>query len=152
METQPTLRITKQFGFESAHALWNYDGACSQIHGHSYILWVTIKGHPIDDATHPNYGMVMDFSKFKSLINNLIIKPLDHALMVNAHTPHAELSEWGKGLGKVVKLPYQPTCENMVVDFANKIKAALPPDVDLVRLKLQETASSYAEWLAEDNM
>ena len=38
------IRVTKEFDFEMAHALWNYDGACRNIHGHSYRLFVTIIG------------------------------------------------------------------------------------------------------------
>ena len=45
---------------------------------------------------------------------------------------------------------YQPTSEMMVTDFAHKIKARLPKNIDLVALKLRETASSYAEWIAEE--
>ena len=36
-----TIRITKEFRYEGAHALYNYDGKCKNIHGHSYILYVT---------------------------------------------------------------------------------------------------------------
>ena len=38
------IRVTKSFSFEMAHALWNYDGPCKNIHGHSYKLFVTVKG------------------------------------------------------------------------------------------------------------
>jgi 6-pyruvoyltetrahydropterin/6-carboxytetrahydropterin synthase len=47
---------------------------------------------------------------------------------------------------------YQPTSENMVVDFANKIMARLPNDIQLHSLRLQETESSFAEWFASDNI
>src|SRR6056297_1265762 len=53
------VRVTKEFTFEMAHALWNYDGACKNIHGHSYRLFVTIKGEPIRDEDNVKYGMVM---------------------------------------------------------------------------------------------
>ena len=38
------IRITKEFKFEMVHALHAYDGLCKNIHGHSYQLWVTIRG------------------------------------------------------------------------------------------------------------
>ena len=56
------IRVTKEFTFEAAHALYNYDGQCSNIHGHSYRLFVTVKGSPVSDINHPKNGMVMDFS------------------------------------------------------------------------------------------
>ena len=36
------IRITKEFRYEGAHALLGYDGKCRHIHGHSYILYVTV--------------------------------------------------------------------------------------------------------------
>ena len=38
------IRITKQFSFETGHALYGYDGKCKNIHGHSYQLFVTVIG------------------------------------------------------------------------------------------------------------
>jgi 6-pyruvoyltetrahydropterin/6-carboxytetrahydropterin synthase len=46
---------------------------------------------------------------------------------------------------------YQPTCENMLSDFAERLLESLPDEVELYSLRLHETASSYAEWFAEDN-
>ncbi len=59
-----------------------------------------------------------------------------------------ELKERGH---HVILVDYQPTSENMVVDFSNKIKARLPETINLFSLKLQETESSFAEWFASDN-
>ena len=46
---------------------------------------------------------------------------------------------------------YQPTCENMVADFARVIAGRLPERVELYSVRLHETATSFAEWFAEDN-
>lgn len=146
-----TVRITKQFRFEAAHVLWNYDGPCKNIHGHSYLLYVTVKGRALDEAGHPKHGMLMDFSVLKKIINELIIEPYDHALLVNAHTPHAEMAKNNQLFGKIASVPYQPTCENMVCDFAQKISKALPENAQLHALRLHETATAYAEWYADDN-
>lgn len=151
MGQAPVIRITKEFRFEAAHALWNYDGLCKNIHGHSYILFVTIKGSPVSDPMDPKSGMVMDFSQLKKIVGDTLVGQLDHSLMVNANTPHKDLAEASQMFGRVVALPYQPTCENMVVDFAARLKALLPPEISLYSLRLHETATSYAEWTAEDN-
>ena len=55
------IRLTKEFSFEAAHALDGYDGPCREIHGHSYRLFVTVKGTPAEDASNPKCGMVLDF-------------------------------------------------------------------------------------------
>ena len=50
------IRVTKQFGFEMSHALFNYDGLCRSIHGHSYKLQVTVCGEPVDEPGHSKDG------------------------------------------------------------------------------------------------
>ena len=61
MQQGRTVKVTKIFTFEMAHALLDYDGACRNVHGHSYKLYVTIFGEPIQSPGHPKDGMVMDF-------------------------------------------------------------------------------------------
>ena len=77
----------------------------------------------------------------------------DHATVFNQNTPHVELAKELQTRGHhVILVDYQPTSENMVVDFANKIRARLPKDIQLHSLRLQETESSFAEWFASDNV
>ena len=59
------IRVTKEFRFEGAHALTGYDGKCRHIHGHSYRLFVTLKGDIKQVQDHPKSGMVVDFSDLK---------------------------------------------------------------------------------------
>jgi 6-pyruvoyltetrahydropterin/6-carboxytetrahydropterin synthase len=145
-----TIRITKEFKFEMAHALLEYDGPCKNIHGHSYVLFVTLMGKTQQQQGASDDGMVMDFGELKRLINDTVISKFDHALVLNDQSPQAMLDAI-KGFHNLVLLPYQPTCENLLEDFARRIKAALPDGVILFSLKLNETASSYAEWFALDN-
>ncbi len=56
-----------------------------------------------------------------------------------------------KMFGNTVLVGYQPTCENLVADFAGRITPQLPSRVKLHSLKLYETATSFAEWFASDN-
>lgn len=146
------IRITKQFNFETGHALYGYDGKCRNVHGHSYKLSVTVIGKPITDTTHVKLGMVIDFSDLKSIVKEEIVDKFDHATVFNKNTPHIELAKELTDRGhNVILADYQPTSENMVVDFAVKIKARLPKNISLFSLKLQETDTSFAEWYASDN-
>jgi 6-pyruvoyltetrahydropterin/6-carboxytetrahydropterin synthase len=148
-----TIRITKQFSFETGHALFGYDGKCKNVHGHSYKLSVTVIGHPITDTSNVKYGMVIDFSDLKKIVKEEIVDLFDHATVFNQNTPHIELAAELKQRGHhVILVDYQPTSENMVIDFAQKIKSRLPENIALFSLKLQETESSYAEWYASDNL
>lgn len=146
------IRITKQFSFETGHALYGYDGKCKNVHGHSYRLNVTVIGHPISDSSHVKYGMVIDFSDLKKIVKEEIVNVFDHATVFNQNTPHIELARELESRGhNVLLVDYQPTSEMMVIDFAEKIRKRLPTDIELFSLKLQETSTSYAEWFASDN-
>ncbi|MDD2530358.1 MAG: 6-carboxytetrahydropterin synthase [Bacteroidales bacterium] len=143
------IRLTKEFNFEMSHVLHDYDGLCRNIHGHSYRLFVTILGEPIDEKHNPKNGMVMDFGELKAIVFNQIVDRLDHALVIpNDSTMLSHLKSCDT---KLVITDYQPTCENLLIDFAKRISSQLPQNVTLARLCLYETASSYAEWLQEDN-
>ena len=146
------IRITKQFNFETGHALYGYDGKCKNVHGHSYKLSVTVIGSPITDTTNVKYGMVIDFGDLKKIVKEQIVDVFDHATVFNKNTPHIELANELQSRGHdVILVDYQPTSENMVIDFSNKIKNLLPENIELHSLKLQETETSFAEWYAEDN-
>ena len=147
------IRITKEFSFETGHALYGYDGKCKNVHGHSYKLSVTVIGVPITDRTNVKFGMVIDFSEMKKIVKEEIVDHFDHATVFNETTPHIELAHELKNRGHhVILVDYQPTSENMVIDFAEKIKSRLPAPIQLHSLKLQETDSSFAEWYASDNI
>ena len=147
-----TIRITKQFSFETGHALYGYDGKCKNVHGHSYRLYVTVIGKPISDTSHVKHGMVIDFSDLKKIVKEEIVNVFDHATVFNKNTPHVELAKELSDRGHdVILVDYQATSEMMVIDFADKIKKRLPKSIQLHALKLHETATSYAEWFASEN-
>lgn len=147
------IRITKQFSFETGHALYGYDGKCKNVHGHSYKLSVTVIGTPINDVSNVKYGMVIDFGDLKKIVKEQIVDVFDHATVFNKNTPHIELANELEQRGHhVILVDYQPTSENMVVDFSNKIKHLLPKNIELHSLRLQETETSFAEWFASDNI
>lgn len=147
------IRLTKEFSFEMAHALFGYDGACSQIHGHSYRLFVTIIGEPLDSDNDPKSGMVLDFGVIKGIVNRHLIDRYDHSLVLRQRVDNTQLLDVLKhNFEKIEIVDYQPTCENMISRFASVLRSELPASVALHSLKMHETASSYAEWFAEDNL
>ncbi|MFO7939223.1 MAG: 6-carboxytetrahydropterin synthase [Bacteroidales bacterium] len=144
------IRLTKEFDFEVAHALHKYDGPCQNIHGHSYRLFVTVRGKPIADKTNPKLGMVMDFGDLKRIVKEEIIDQLDHAIILNKASVEDETLLQHPMFQRHIVVEYQPTCENLLVDFARRIEKRLPDEVELFSLKLHETATSFAEWFASD--
>ena len=145
------IRVTKEFSFEMAHALLNYDGPCRNVHGHSYRLFVTLSGTPVNEKQNPKNGMVIDFTDLKNIVKKEIISVFDHATTVSGSYDNMMLESFKMMLGNVIVVDYQPTCENLVADFASRIRKHLPDKVTLHSLKLYETATSNAEWYASDN-
>lgn len=122
--------VTKEYGFESAHHLVNYDGDCANVHGHSYKLQVTVSGD-IDEneQKYANECMVLDFKELKRIVKEQVIDHHDH-----------------KDLNKLYE---NPTAEIMVIGIFKDIQEHLPKDVKLESVKLWETATSFAEYRGE---
>jgi 6-pyruvoyltetrahydropterin/6-carboxytetrahydropterin synthase len=146
------LRLTRVFIFDMAHVLLNYQGKCNNIHGHTYKLEVTVKGTPCNDINSPKRGMLIDFSDFKSLIQNEIIDTWDHALMIHQNSDPVLLNVLKKNYEKLIVVPFQPTTENMICELSTIIKKLLPSDLQLFSLRLFETEKSYADWYASENI
>jgi 6-pyruvoyltetrahydropterin/6-carboxytetrahydropterin synthase len=127
------VSVCKIFTFSAGHCLPNHKGKCKNFHGHNYKLEVEIKGNATVPQRSP-YGlyigdvhdadMVMDFGHLSIIVQG-IIDMYDHKTLNNF---------W-----------VNPTAEIMVKDIANKIYLILPRDVDLIRVRLWETDTCYAE-------
>ena len=146
----PVLRITKEFRFEGAHALPGYDGKCRNIHGHSYLMYVTVKGENLNGTNSPKEGMVVDFKQLKAIVNENIVDVLDHALIMHAASPLSQ--ELAQAYPNVIMVDFQPSTENLICWFAQVLSGKLPQGVELFSIKLYETAGSFAEWYASDNI
>jgi 6-pyruvoyltetrahydropterin/6-carboxytetrahydropterin synthase len=146
------LRLTRVFHFDMAHVLLNYPGKCKNIHGHTYKLEVTVKGAPCNEESSPKKGMLIDFSDFKTLINNEIITVWDHALMIHQNSDTVLLNALKNNYEKIIVVPFQPTTENMICELAAIITKILPTDLQLFSLRLYETEKSFAEWYASENI
>lgn len=133
------LSITKIFRFEAAHRISNYNGQCSNIHGHSYILHVTVSGEP-----SPDTDIIFDFKDLKKIVEAEIISLFDHALILKkGNTQTDSIDSF-----KILYLDKEPTAETMLEFMAHQIAPQLPHLIRLKRLKLFETETSYAEWEA----
>ncbi|MCL2561958.1 MAG: 6-carboxytetrahydropterin synthase [Rikenellaceae bacterium] len=147
------IRLTREFSFEMSHVLGGYDGSCSEIHGHSYRLFVTVKGVPSADPADPKLGMVTDFGMLKRTIEELVVSVYDHSFIIRETPADAEfVAALRRRFTRIHVVGWQPTCENILVHLAAMIVPALPSGVALHSLRLHETANSFAEWFAEDQV
>lgn len=146
------IRVTKEFSFEIAHALWNYDGPCKNLHGHSYKLFVTVIGTPINDKSNPKNGMLIDFGDLKKIVSKEIVDRFDHSVLVSEDSLKHQKFNIEQMFENTHVMKFQPTCENMVADFAERLIPLLPDNLKLHSIVLYETATSRAEWFASDNI
>ena len=145
------VRVTKKFTFDMAHALYGYDGPCKNIHGHTYHLSVTLIGTPIQDNGDVKLGMVVDFGDLKKIVKDNILEKYDHALVLNEDAPYSKSEVISNEFEKVILVSYQPTCENLLLSFVEKLKPLFSEEHALVSIRLEETPTSFAEWNVGDN-
>lgn len=143
------IRLSKEFNFEMAHALKDYDGLCKHIHGHSYVLRITVIGEAQKSGVKK--GMVMDYKDLKALVNEVVIHPFDHALMLSKEQKNEIPTTEINLFAKTIFVNYQPTSEKMLEEIVLRIQKRLPSTIALHSVYLKETAQSWAEWHAEDN-
>ena len=137
------IRLTKIFTFETAHAIHGYDGACKDIHGHSYELHVSVASPGNGDEYISDPGIAFDFKEIKKIVSAAVIRQLDHKLILSgrflAKHPAFPLPE------NLVIWEMEPTAENMLIYIKKVLFDRLPPGIALAHLKLYETRDSYAE-------
>lgn len=73
------ITVVKEFTFDAAHFLPNYDGPCKNMHGHTYKLQVGVVGAeraPLNDE-----GFVIDFAELKKIVKECVVGVLDHTVL-----------------------------------------------------------------------
>lgn len=138
------LSVTKIFRFEMAHALFGYDGKCKNIHGHSYVLHVTVKSSDNKHGYLPAPGLIFDFKDLKKIVDDLILQKLDHQLVLSS--TYIKANPAFKAAENLLEWEMEPSVENILLFIRQQIHQNLPKEIQLLKLKLFETADSYAEW------
>ena len=68
--------VSKDFYFDAAHSLPNYNGKCEKLHGHRWRVRVTVWGE-LDEST----GIAVDFKEIGKTVKNEIIDKVDHTYL-----------------------------------------------------------------------
>ncbi len=113
------ISITKKFTFEAAHQLPNHDGKCKNLHGHSYVLEVTVSGPIIQEGSKE--GMVIDFKDVSEIVDREIITQWDHQYLNDI-------------------LPFVTTAENLATEAFERLQKSGMP---VTKIILWETAKSF---------
>ena len=140
------ISITKIFRFETAHAIFGYEGPCAHIHGHSYELHVRVAAEEQEQGYIDGTGIIIDFKDLKALVQNAVIKKLDHKLVLSKDYLAATTNSFANQ--EVVVFDAEPTAENLLIYIRKEIQNLFPKNIRLRALTLWETRDSYAEWIA----
>ena len=146
------ISIAKEFTWSMAHMLANHDGKCKNIHGHTYKMTVEIEridGGVLHLPGKTDHGMVLEFYDVKTLINDLIVEPLDHAFLYWTDSTddleHEVAVLLKKYKRKLVEISYRPTAENLATDFLNRIDSHITNlGVKVKELILWESPTSFS--------
>lgn len=143
------MEITRRLEFDAGHRIPNHEGQCRHIHGHRYVIEVTLLGDVLNHQGYADDGMVLDFGDIKKLANELIVSKWDHAFLV-AKEDESLVNFLGSIQGhKTVVLDVIPTVENLAQTafsilepvFKNNFSGRL----NLSRLRLYETPNCWAD-------
>lgn len=146
------IEISKTFKFEAAHQLPGYDGKCARLHGHSYRFEVRLAG--CREESGPKRGMVHDFADLSSTVKERIISCLDHRFISSGEEPYVK---WLRGTSGgreqletegITHIGKPTTAENLAEYIGENLRCVGLP---VVRVRLWETASSYADWIYLDS-
>lgn len=110
--------ITRTYEFDMGHRLQAHPGLCRNVHGHRYVVHVSVKG------TVDRTGMVMDFKTLDHLIRR-ILEPWDHALMLETDDPVYSLLRNSMLSLRLVPVDWPPTAENIAQEIVKRMRHAL---------------------------
>lgn len=130
------------------HAISGYEGMCKYIHGHSYVLHVTVAHSRSFSDPLPAPGFVIDFKELKRIVNEQVISKLDHSLVLSQdYVNEHQIKESGQNL---IIWPYEPSAENILFYIKTNLAGFLTDGVKIAKLKLWETSDSFAEWTNQE--
>ena len=89
--------VLKEFEFDAAHYLPEYNGKCERLHGHTYKLVVKVEGTPDKE------GMVIDFIRLKNIVKEEVLSKLDHACLNDILKAAFSRKYFCLGVGNVYK-------------------------------------------------
>jgi 6-pyruvoyltetrahydropterin/6-carboxytetrahydropterin synthase len=147
------LTITRKLEFDAGHRIPDHRSQCRNLHGHRYVLEITLQGDVIETEGAPDRGMVMDFADVKSLAMAHLVSLWDHAFLVfEGDTRVREFLE-SMPDHKTVVLDRIPTVENLAAlafeTLASVYDAHYGSNLFLQSVRLYETPNCWADFVRE---
>ncbi|SHI24207.1 6-carboxytetrahydropterin synthase QueD [Pollutimonas bauzanensis] len=144
--------ITRKLEFDAGHRIPDHRSQCRNLHGHRYVLEITLEGEVIAAPGQSDNGMVMDFSEIKSIARKHIIDQWDHAFLVfKGDTAVVDFLESLEN-HKTVIIDSIPTAENLAHlafdTLAPHYARQFGGSLRLSRIRLYETPNCWVDVLA----
>ncbi len=143
------MQITRRLEFDAGHRIPDHGSQCRHLHGHRYVLELTVEGTIIDASGRPDNGMVLDFSDVKTLAKEHVVDPWDHAFLCwNQDRTVVDFLASLPG-HKTVLFDTVPTAENLcnkafaLLDIA--LQQRYGSALCLEKVRLYETPNCWAE-------
>jgi 6-pyruvoyltetrahydropterin/6-carboxytetrahydropterin synthase len=143
------MLITRRLEFDSGHRIPAHTSQCRHLHGHRYAIEITLSGEIIADASAPEHGMVMDYSKVKRIANSALVEKWDHAFLV--YSEDFILMQFLQSLKdhKTVVFEMPPTAENLALAAFRILDSAYQAEYNnqlrLEHVRLFETPNCWAD-------
>ena len=143
------MQITTRLEFDAGHRIPNHKSQCRNLHGHRYVLEITLSGDIITQKETSEDGMVMDFSDVKRIARESVVDVWDHAFLV--FKGDSMVLDFLNTLPnhKTVVFPTVPTAENMAAEafriLKNQYQDTYSNHLKLERVRLYETPNSWAD-------
>ncbi len=149
------LTITRKLEFDAGHRIPDHRSQCRNLHGHRYVLEITLRGDVVETEGASDRGMVMDFADVKSLAMDHLVSRWDHAFLVfEGDTRVREFLE-SMSDHKTIVLDRIPTVENLAAiafDILAKIyDAHYGVNLRLQQVRLYETPNCWADVVRDAN-
>ncbi|MCO6427105.1 6-carboxytetrahydropterin synthase QueD [Nitrosomonas communis] len=147
------MLITRRLEFDAGHRISTHNSQCRHLHGHRYVVEITLSGNIISDEGVPEQGMIMDFSEVKRIAKDVLVDKWDHAFLVYAgDKPVVEFLQSLEN-HKTVILDSQPTAENLAIKAFHILDAAFQDiygnQLRLEQVRLYETPNCWADAIRE---
>lgn len=146
------MEITTRLEFDAGHRIPHHNSQCRNLHGHRYVIEITLGGDIIKKDQTSENGMVMDFSDVKRIARESVVDVWDHAFLV--YKNDRSVLDFLNSLPdhKTVVFEEVPTAENMAAEafriLQNQYQDTFGNHLKLTRVRLYETPNSWADAVA----
>lgn len=107
------LTITRKLEFDAGHRIPDHHSQCRNLHGHRYVLHITLEGDARKKDGDSSNGMILDFSEVKKLAETHLVSHWDHAFLVYENDMPVRQFLDSLPNHKTVVLDRVPTAENL---------------------------------------